>query len=362
MNRRTIVSLGVWAVLAGTLCAQTVPDLLYFRFNEGSGTNATNSAVPGVGTNPAPIVGTLTFGAGQIGGGIVGTGLASSTNYVNTGWVTNLTGSFTLEFWINPSTLDSTLRYVCGDVGGATFRVFSGGVAGTGNLMLRGTATTVGDTVINGCVGTIGVWNHVAWVCDRPNNIIHAYMNGVLVSSIAQPAAAVITGTGPFKVCAQGTSAGLTGSMDEFRLWGTARTGAQILASYNQELFPNNIFTAVTSGGGVGDLSLSLTSISPGAVEGYMLVTSAPIGGVGTGPLFGIWPSGETWALIATPLAVGNPLHFVVGIPGAFPDTGFSVPAGTLSYLAGQTWDLVCVVAGPSLTYLGHSQAQRMGW
>jgi hypothetical protein len=125
---------------------------------------------------------------------------------------------------------------------------------------------------------------------------------------------------------------------------------------------PENILVATTSGGGAGDLGISLTSISPGATEGYTLVTSAAIGALGSGPMFGIWPSAVTFDGINSPLAPGNPLHFTVGTPGIFPDTPFIVPSPVLSFLAGQTWDLVAVVLAPGLVYLGRSAPNRLNW
>ena len=150
--------------------------------------------------------------------------------------------------------------------------------------------------------------------------------------------------------------------MEEFRLWGTARTAQQIQATYNTELYPYNVFSAQTAGGGAGNLDLALSSISPGAVEGYMLVSSVASGGIGSGPMFGIWPSAVTFEGIASPLLAGNPLHFVVGVGGVFPALPFSAGPGTLSFLGGQTWDLVAVLLGPGSSYLGHSVTQRLAW
>jgi hypothetical protein len=125
---------------------------------------------------------------------------------------------------------------------------------------------------------------------------------------------------------------------------------------------PDNILVATTTGGGTGDLFLSLTMITPGAVEGYTLATTTTVGPLNSGPLFGIWPSQLTFDVINTPVAVGNPLHFLVGIPGVFPDAPIFVPAPALAFLAGQTWDVVAVVLGPGLTYLGKSTPNRLVW
>jgi hypothetical protein len=157
-------------------------------------------------------------------------------------------------------------------------------------------------------------------------------------------------------------SNGLAGMMDEFRLWNVARTPAEILASYNGELFDENIFVATTTGGGVGDLSLSLTAINTTAVEGFTFISATPAPFVGGGPLLGIIPDALTWPILSLPPSVGNPLHFLVGIPGVYPDVPFVVPAGSLSFLAGQTYEMVTMLLGPGLTWAGRSDVQRLVW
>jgi hypothetical protein len=138
----------------------------------------------------------------------------------------------------------------------------------------------------------------------------------------------------------------------------SAGSGTKVRLGYA----PDNLLVAATTGGGAGDLSLTLSMITAGAVEGYTLPTATAIGAVGSGPFFGIWPSSITFDVIAIPAAVGNPLHFIVGVPGVFPDVPFSVPSPALAFLAGQTWDIVAVILGPGLTYLGKSSPSRLVW
>lgn len=123
-----------------------------------------------------------------------------------------------------------------------------------------------------------------------------------------------------------------------------------------------NILSATTTGGGTGDLSIALTSIDPAAAEGYILVTAQTQFPVGTGPAFGIYPDSLTWGEFQTPASPGNPIHFLVGFTGFFPDVPFVVPAGVLSFLSGQVWDAVAVVLGPNSTYVGRSAVNRLVW
>lgn len=137
-----------------------------------------------------------------------------------------------------------------------------------------------------------------------------------------------------------------------------ASSGTKVRFGYN----PENILTATTSGMGTGDLSLSLTSITWGYTEGYVLFTDSAAGQPGSGPFFGLWPTAMTWTILGVPASPGNPLHFLAGFPSFFPDATFTVGAGTLSSLAGQTWDAAAVVLGAGFTYLGRSNVQRLNW
>lgn len=346
------------ALIPVHVSAQVVPDTLYYRFNEASGPTAANSALPGAGSPNAAVTG-LAFGSGMFGNAILGTGGSSSTNNVSTGWATNLTGqSFTIEFWILTND-PAWFGYWCGDSTANSFRVFTNGAAGVNAITLRSSVTTAVD--IPGALATAGVWRHVAWVFNNAASTCTGYLNGAPVVTVAQPASPAIAGSN-FLVGGYSSSAGMNGGIDEFRLWLTARTPAEIAASYNGELYPNNILTATTTGGGAGDLNIALTSLSPGAAEGYLLLSSTATGTVGTGPLFGIAPDALTWSAITVPVAVGNPVHYLIGAPGFFPDAPFTVPAGVLSSLAGQVWDVVAVVLGPGSTYLGKSSVQRLAW
>ena len=95
--------------------AQTVPELIYYKF-DGTGTSVDNLASSPVGNNPATIVGGLTQGGtGQFGGALQGNGSSSSSNYLNTGWASSLSGDWTMSFYTGGYPSSTTLFYILGD-------------------------------------------------------------------------------------------------------------------------------------------------------------------------------------------------------------------------------------------------------
>jgi hypothetical protein len=360
--KTTILASGLVSalVLTSVAPAQLVPQALYYKFNEGSGTITANEASPGVGSAQATIVGgLLSFVPGQFGTGLLGANYPGAANYVDSGWAMNLNGmSWTIEFWFKPTGGGST-QYICGSNSSTSaFRIFAGTSAGT-NYVLSGTGiTTLTMTGVQP-----GVWTHVAFVFNAATSpaTLTGYLNGVQVNQNNQTGTPTLN-TGNFVVGAQSTQSGMMGTLDEFRLWTTARTAAEIAANFNVELFNENILTATTSGGGVGDLVLSLTNQSAGISEGYTFVSATTTTAPGFGPAFGIVPDALTFPILFIPAAPGNPIHFQTGFPGLYPDAPLVVGPGALSIFAGQTFDFVVAVFDSSLNYVGRSNVQRVTW
>ena len=210
---------------------QLTPELLYYKF-DGSGTSVPNLAsAPPLGTANATIMGGLTQGAAsQCDGSLIGSGVASSTDYLNTGWATNLSGtSWTISFKSSNITPSATLFYIFGDASAGSFRCFTNGVAGANNWILRGGFT---DVYING--GATVAPHTNTFVYDAVAGDIKAYLDGALVSTVAQ-AGPTIAGAGPFKVMGYGSNVGAPagGLLDEFMVFSHALsvTEIQTLAS-----------------------------------------------------------------------------------------------------------------------------------
>ncbi len=158
---------------------------------------------------------------------MIGTGVSSSTDFVNTGWATNLTGmSWTISFKTANITSSSTLFYIFGDSTAGSFRCFTNGVAGANNWLLRGTLT---DVLVTG--GAVVAPKTTTFVYDMSAGNIKAYLDGVLVNTVAQ-AGPTIAGTGPFKVIGYSSNVGAPagGQLDDFRVYNRALSPAEVLA------------------------------------------------------------------------------------------------------------------------------------
>lgn len=217
--------------------AFTLPDLLYYKFkNNPSPTLTPNFAVPGVGTNPAPLTTLTMTSGGQFDSCLSGTATASAkimTGYnLNTG-----TSGFTISMWLNNLVTPASTRYLFGDAG-HSFRCFVGGVAPTGGAILRGTGVT--DVPINGIFPGPTV---IHIVYDSATTSIKIYKNGVLDNTVVQTAPLNFTAGTGFSVGGYSSSAGLEGLMDEFRFYKRALGQAEITATWNQNL---GVITSVT--------------------------------------------------------------------------------------------------------------------
>ncbi len=224
--------------------AQPIPEILHYKFNE-TGTTVTNYASnPPTGAGTATLIGGLTQGStGQCGGAVIGTEVPSNLDYVSSNWAPNIgNSSWTISFWTAGFGSTTHLYYVFGDVNSNGFRCFTNGVAGANNWIIRGAGIT--DTYING--GATNTPSVNTFVYNNVTNEIKAYLNGVLVSTVAQtPGAVNITGTGPFKVLGYSSNYGapVNGLLDEFRFYNRALTDAEVL----QLLTANTTSTDVIS-------------------------------------------------------------------------------------------------------------------
>lgn len=144
----------------------------------------------------------------------------------------NGTTALTLEAWINPSVLNGWNNIIT-DYNGSYHKLLLR-VRNNNNIQfwLNGTVLNSSFTV------PLDTWTHIAAVYDGSN--MYVYANGVLVAS--QPATVSLpTTTDQFNIGSRigSNTENFTGSIDEVRVWTTARTAEQINGSMNCELQGN---------------------------------------------------------------------------------------------------------------------------
>ena len=215
------------------LAPAPTPEVLYYKF-DGTGTTVPNEAsAPPAGTANATILGGMTQGGTNLcpatsGGTLIGAGESGVTDYLNTGWATNLgNGSWTVSFKTS-NVGTSGVFYAFGDVTTSAFRCFANGpVAGAGNWLLR--ANGMEDVVAWG--GASSTTSTTTFVYDATAGNVKAYVNGNLVNVVTQ-AALSITGIGPFKVGGYSVMNSLpTGVLlDDFRVYNRALSQLDVLS------------------------------------------------------------------------------------------------------------------------------------
>lgn len=210
--------------------SQSLPEILYYKFNTGT-TTTPNLAVPGQGTPEATLL-TQTMGpGGQFGNALMGAGGTGSTAFVNSGWNMNLgTSSWTISFWMSGTFTGTT--YLFGNDITTSFRCFTQGAAGAGNITLRGTGIANVDVT-----GVIPGSNVIHFVYDNSIPAIKTYVNGVLQNTVPQTALNLNAAI-PFKVGGYGTANSFPAGnlIDEFRFYSRALSAAEITATWNVEL------------------------------------------------------------------------------------------------------------------------------
>jgi len=234
MKRILLLSLLI-LISFSNLYSQAVPEILYYKFNMGT-TTTPNLAFPGQGTPEAVLTGMTMAPGGQFGNALLGNGGTASAANVNTGWNMNLgTASWTISLWFGGSIGTTGTYYLFGNDFASSFRCFTNGGAGAGNITLRGASTsTFANVDVTGVLPGPSV---VHFVYDNSVPEIRVYVNGTFRNAVPQPALN-LTSTVPFKVGTYGTANSLPvgGLIDEFRFYSRPLGAAEISSTWNTEL------------------------------------------------------------------------------------------------------------------------------
>jgi len=243
----------------------TVPEVLYYLFDETGGTTTQNYAVPGRGAAVANVNGGLTMGpTGQFGSALIGSGGSSSTDYVGNGWIPDLgTSDWTISLYLNNMPAGTGLNYLFGGTVAVGWRCFYSGAAGEYGVLMRLTGVGGSDITVPGVGPGPSV---LTFVYDSSGPTVYGYINGVLVVTMPQAGMLNVTGTDEFKVGGYGSSAGMpAGSfMDEFRFYDRALSAAEVEATWGISIVPVELtsFTASAKGNDVKLLWQTATELN----------------------------------------------------------------------------------------------------
>lgn len=233
MKKNYKLLIAACAMSVSLLKAQApTPDLFHYTFNN-TGSLVTNYAsAPPAGTATGTIMGAQSqTGAVNCMNALVGSGNSSTSDHLNTGWAPNLgSGAWTISFWTSSVTPSSTLFYILGDVNSGGFRMFTNGVAGANNWILRGGGLT--DVLLTGAATMTP--NLVSFVYSPTLATVVGYINGAPTTTITQGVLS-LTGTGPFLVGGYSSNTGLNagGLIADFRMYSTALSATDIMNIYN---------------------------------------------------------------------------------------------------------------------------------
>lgn len=188
----------------------------YWRFDDGSGTTATDS---GTGAHNGTLTGGgFTWGTGQVNGGLDTTG----AGYISTADTSLANNSFTLSAWAKRTT-SGTYDYIFAQ----------GSSASTNNILQFGfrDSNVFMCAFYNNDLDTTGTYtdtNWHYWTCtyDAVSNLRSIYLDGVFLKS--DTASADYQGSG-----AQQIGASFAGSLDEFRIYSRALSADEVRQIYN---------------------------------------------------------------------------------------------------------------------------------
>ena len=162
----------------------------------------------------------------------------ASGNYIAAPHATtlNITGSFTLECWVNPVNVTTppfqilVQKRLGSTSTGYTMYLNNGKVAVRTNSSTRLTGTTA---IPN------NVWSHVAGTYNTTTGVFTVYVNGVADGTTTVAGAAPVTNTDSLRI-AEGFNSNFTGFMDEVRISNYVKTHDQILHGMNVSIDNSN--------------------------------------------------------------------------------------------------------------------------
>ncbi len=140
----------------------------------------------------------------------------------------NITGSFTIEAWVNPASLSGASKGI----------IAKGGALGTSLIYaLRLNTTGRISFITNGgsrlsskasSALTVNSWTHVSSTYNSSTGLFSIYLNGILDTSATVPGFTPNSNTDSLFIGISGSSTPFNGQIDEVRLWNRVLSAAEV--------------------------------------------------------------------------------------------------------------------------------------
>ncbi len=170
----------------------------------------------------------------------------------------NITGTFTLEAWINPSVTSALGKGIIAkgpsSSGRYALRILSNRI-----FIVSNTSSKLISRISNPI--PLNTWTHVAGTLDT-NGVYKIYINGILDTSSIIANSFPNSGTDSLMIGSTGTSNEFEGMIDEVRVWNTSLNAIQIAALMKSSLgisgddFAGRLVLSITFQNNTGDGSL----------------------------------------------------------------------------------------------------------
>jgi len=143
----------------------------------------------------------------------------------------NITGSFTIEAWINPSSVSGVAKGIAakGSTLGTSLRYGLRLLNGRILFLTNGVQRLITKTATS---VSVNKWTHVSATYNSSTNLFSLYINGSLDTSAVVSGAAPESNTDSLFIGISGSTTPFSGQMDELRIWNKTLTSSNVQEYY----------------------------------------------------------------------------------------------------------------------------------
>lgn len=140
----------------------------------------------------------------------------------------DLTGSFTLEAWVNPASLSASSKGIIakGSALGTSLR-YAVRLSTSGRFSVITNGSSKLTSRISSAV-KVNEWNHLSATYNSSTNLFSLYLNGILDTTSVVTGASPLTNSDSLFIGISGASTPFSGQLDEVRIWNRDLSSAEV--------------------------------------------------------------------------------------------------------------------------------------